>query len=661
MKKNRWKKLVAAAVLGMGLAVTQPSQAQSNLETLTLSGNSTVNVSSRTRGSTVNIGTVDEGEFFSINATGSSFPSSFSFYDHVLRVDVDPRINLENGTGGTTTRNDVVGYIELSATRSNIRAVDEGTYTFPISMTNTSSAADDDLIARVTVRNVAPTITVAGFKPSSDGVITNGNISIPEGSFHYAEMMATDPGADEVNYFIDGSYAGFRGFGGNQAPFAQDYRYPNDGIFSVTFTAIDQDEADTSLTRTVTVTNVAPTITARELRNGSAGNFTNFNITINEGSVLEARMSSTDPGADAQTFTIGGLSAGAGGTSGTRTSNTVDLSSSVANDGTFTVNYRVADDDTSTNGTRSVTILNVAPTITASELRNGSTGNFTNGNITINEGSVLQARMSSTDPGADAQTFTIGGLSAGVGGTSGTRSSNTVDLSSSVANDGSFSVNYRVADDDTSTNGTRSVTILNVAPTITAAELRNGSTGSFTNGNITIDEGSPLFARMSSTDPGADAQTFTIGGLSAGVGGTSGTRSSNTVDLSSSVLNDGLFTMNYRVADDDTFTTMNRAVTVRNVAPTVSSFLVDGFNGPIVLLEGQTYTAQMSATDPGADPLAFQINGLSAEAQRGLDRRPGSSNYPRARLRKKGPGDFRPKNEPIARFLMKRQRKDPRG
>ncbi len=239
------------------------------------------------------------------------------------------------------------------------------------------------------------------------------------------------------------------------------------------------------------------------------------------------------------------------------------------------------------SNSRTVTVLNVAPTVTT------ATQNGTNGTITVAEGSSVALRMQSTDPGADVQTFTINGGGAGNAGgaTSGTRTSNIVNQV--FGQDGSFTNTFNVADDDTNVSLTRTLGVTNVAPTIVSA-TQDGS-----NGNSTVNEGSTVALQMQSTDPGLDAQTFTINGGPAGVGGTSGTRTSSTVNVAAQ--DQGTLTNTFNVADDDTNVSLNRSVTVNNVAPSLF-----GLSTPGSILTGQTANFSVSASDPGVlDDLTF--------------------------------------------------------
>lgn len=158
----------------------------------------------------------------------------------------------------------------------------------------------------------------------------------------------------------------------------------------------------------------------------------------------------------------------------------------------------------------------------------------------------------------------------------------------------SFGLGQSVPGGGSGQSNSANITVLNVAPTIVSA-TQNG-----TNGNITVNEGSTVALQMQSTDPGTDAQTFAINGSGAGVGGTSGTRTSSIVNAAA--VDQGTLTNTFAVTDDDTTTTLNRSVTVLNVAPTLFGLSVPG--GTIVT--GETANFSVSASDPGVlDDLTF--------------------------------------------------------
>ncbi|MCE9548416.1 MAG: PKD domain-containing protein [Planctomycetia bacterium] len=152
-------------------------------------------------------------------------------------------------------------------------------------------------------------------------------------------------------------------------------------------------------------------------------------------------------------------------------------------------------------------------------------------------------------------------------------------------------------------SGSISVAVLNVAPSIASRTL-NG-----VNGDITVNEGEIVTMQMSSTDPGTDAHTFTIDGLAAGTGGTSGTRWSSIVERR--YVQNGVYTPTFKVADDDTFTQVTRTVTVVNVAPTLATMsdrTVDRTINP-------TATFSASATDPGSNDVLTYTWDLDGDGQ----------------------------------------------
>jgi hypothetical protein len=241
-----------------------------------------------------------------------------------------------------------------------------------------------------------------------------------------------------------------------------------------------------SASRTVTVRNVAPTIT-QALQNGVNGN-----IVVNEGASVSLRMSSTDPGADAQEFSINGASAGTGGSSPGSTRNSSTLNRLFDDEGSFTNSFRVDDDDTSRTLSRTVIVENVAPQVTAFEL------NGTNGPLTVDEGAPVVARLFATDPGADELRFLIDGLDAAAGGSipGSTRSSQAISLG--AFDDGVYVLNGQVTDGDGGQDATTvELTVRNLAPVISQFSLP-----------ATVDRGGLFSFSAAGADPGGDPLHF---------------------------------------------------------------------------------------------------------------------------------------------------------
>jgi hypothetical protein len=181
--------------------------------------------------------------------------------------------------------------------------------------------------------------------------------------------------------------------------------------------------------------------------------------TIYEGNGASAALFATDPGTDAITFFLNG---GNIGTDWQRSG----LRSASSNLGvfadngvhTYTAQARDEDGNWSAPVASTLTVLNVAPTLTA----------FNLSSTTINEGQSASAQLYATDPGADGQTFFIDGNAVGADGrTTGTR---TVGTSlGTFADEGTFTFTGRAQDKDAAWSNplTRTLRVLNVAPTIT--------------------------------------------------------------------------------------------------------------------------------------------------------------------------------------------------
>jgi PKD repeat protein len=248
----------------------------------------------------------------------------------------------------------------------------------------------------------------------------------------------------------------------------------------------DDDGALTSDTLTITVENVAPTVTAAD------------NQTISEGATLSISDCGvlTDPGFDnpilgtAETFTFtidwgDGTPVDAGsptvdvvGAPGVLTECSFDGSHIYADNGIYTVTITVMDDDGGSDvGMFDVTVSNVSPSLTVV------------GSQTVDEGVALSVQDcgSLTDPGFDnpamgtEETFTcsidwddgtlpdVGTPTVDVPGDRGVLTQCSFDASHVYADDGPYTVTVTMTDDDGgSDTRTFFVTVNNVDPEVSA-------------------------------------------------------------------------------------------------------------------------------------------------------------------------------------------------
>lgn len=221
----------------------------------------------------------------------------------------------------------------------------------------------------------------------------------------------------------------------------------------------------------------------------------------------------------------------------------------------------------------------------------------------INEGSVAELRIVSRSMGNDTHTFTLDGLDAGSddGEAADIRVS---DFASKVfVDDGEYQLVYEVFDGGDTVSKTIPLIVDNLAPEITT----------FTASKISVYEGDTINLSLSARDAGAqDTLSFLINGVLRGQAvGSGGVFLPN-----QPILNDGVFTFNASVLDNDGGIVNADAIEIvaQNVAPTIthaelisslgtsanSGFTIDIFGDSIVELGSD-------ASDPGAfDFLRFE-------------------------------------------------------
>lgn len=285
----------------------------------------------------------------------------------------------------------------------------------------------------VAPKNIAPTLT--GFNVAT----------IQEGQSASAALSATDPNSDSITFLLNGNaVATDSEVAGTRSANVNLGRFTDNG--SVTYTARAQDRGgnrSNSITRTLIIQNVAPTLTGLNLPN-----------TILEGQSASAYLSATDPGADAISFFLNGQNIGTDDrTSGNRSAST-NLGT-FTDEGTFSYTGQAIDKDggSSQTQTQQLTVLNVAPTIT----------NLTQ-NLTITEGSWFDFAAEAIDPGInDILSFNWDmdgdGIFDDFTGKNGRWS---------YADDGFNPITLQVSDGDGGFDWRSfNVTVANVAPTIT--------------------------------------------------------------------------------------------------------------------------------------------------------------------------------------------------
>ena len=325
----------------------------------------------------------------------------------------------------------------------------------------------------VHVTNVAPSITISGAA------------NVNEGSPYSLTLGAvTDPGTDTVSSWIihwgDGESDTYASNGAKNHTYADG---PDDHAITVDLVDEDGTFLDRANALSVHVNNVAPTVTL------SAGN----DLSVSEGSTRTYSYTISDPGTD----TVTSVTTSCSGTGSkvalsdtfNNTSGSFDCSfADGPNSSTVSASATDDDGDTGTADTQSVTVNNVAPTVTLSNLND----------LSVNEGSTHNYSYTITDPGVD----TVSSVTTSCSGTG-----SKVALSDSFSNtSGSFdcsfadgpnssTVSASATDDDADTGAvdTQSVTVNNVAPTIAIS------------GSANVNEGAVYTLTLGAvSDPGSD-------------------------------------------------------------------------------------------------------------------------------------------------------------
>jgi chitodextrinase len=214
---------------------------------------------------------------------------------------------------------------------------------------------------------------------------------------------------------------------------------------------------------------------------------------------------------------------------------------------------------------------------------------------TIYEGQSAPTSIYATAPGEGAITFLLNGGNLGTDFTrSGTRSVNT--NLGYFADNGEYTYTAQARDENGNYSNpvTSTLRVLNLAPTVTNLYIP------------TIYEGQSASAYISATDPGADSVSFFLNGNFVGNDpNTSGTRSLSP-NLGYFADNTYIPYTGYALDKDGAWSNpASSGLTVLNLPPTLTEFNLSSDT----IYQGQSVSASLDATDPGADSINFFVNG----------------------------------------------------
>ncbi len=296
---------------------------------------------------------------------------------------------------------------------------------------------------------------------------------------------------------------------------------------TVVITVTDAAGESASVTRSISVTNVAPTVAAGP------------DVSIIEGATFSGTGGLSDPGADSWTANVDYGDGSGLALLRLTTAKTFALGHTYPENGAYDVRVCVTDDDGGMGcDIVRVTVTNAAPVVEAGADQTANEGSLVSVNATFTDAGVLDTHTTAIDWGDGATSS----------GTSGTHI---------YADNGAYTVTVTVTDDDGAVGSdTLLIGVANVAPTVNA-----GPAG-------TTVEGTPFLRTASFTDPGADSWSATVD-----YGDGAGPQTvSIALALSHTYADDGTYTVTICVTDDDGgIGCAGFVVTVSNAAPVVDA------------------------------------------------------------------------------------------
>jgi PKD repeat protein len=347
-------------------------------------------------------------------------------------------------------------YTTGSGTGFNFTPNDAGTYVVTLTVTD-DDGGTNAASRTISASNVAPT-------PSINGTLANG----VEGASIAMTASASDPGAlDTVTYAWSVTRNGLAYATGSGVDFALSTN--DNGTYVITLTATDDDGGAASTSKTVSMTNAAPTATAAGAPPNSA-----------EGTAINMTGSATDAGS-ADTFTYGWTVTKNG--SAFKSGSGASFTFTPTDNGTYVVTLTATDDDGgSDTDAKTIIVNNVAPTAAISWAPTSSP-----------EGTAISMTGSATDPGSlDTLSFAWTVTKDGSPFATGAAAS----FSFTPDDDGAYVVGLTVTDDDGGTGtANKTIAVTNVAPTMLIS------------GPAWASDGSQYSLQLSWQDPGDDTIT----------------------------------------------------------------------------------------------------------------------------------------------------------
>lgn len=424
------------------------------------------------------------------------------------------------------------------------------------------------------------TVTITVFDNNNDSgqstsmVIVNappvanagGPYTMNEGDTIILNGTATDADNDTLTYSWDLNNDGIYDVTGQSTPFSA-----NDGPSSqtATFKACDTHGGCATSQATISVNNVAPTVSTITVPTGIIALNTQVNVS----------GEFTDPGTFDTHTAVWDFGDGTSSVQGTvnEESKTVSGSHSYATSGSHTITLTITDNDGDSGSKTSQIVVNTPPTANA------------NGPYSVSEGSTVLLSGTATDADGDTLTYSWDLNNDGIYDTTG---ASTV---YSAADGPNIKQAVFMACDTHSAciSSTATINIANVAPTVSSLTISPSS----------LQQGEVASATTNFTDPGTiDTHTANIDwgdGSAAQNGVVTESNGSGSVSGTHTYSTYGNYTITVAVTDKDGEIGTKTAQVFVNASPIANA------GGPYDVNEGSSITLNGTGTDPNGDILSF--------------------------------------------------------